>query len=209
LVRCQMPLDGSEPLSNMGTNCARLTESLEVPGPVVIDSGIGYVYALEPGSIFHRKSRIQLFNSSPAALLKALPLAHIAADIALQSGGRTLYVASTTQRKILYLTARRLEPNLEADVDVFPTRIVVDGTARFMYVGSYIDGQVQVLNIANGATSRPILAGPGLTDLALDEKRQFLYAATDVGVVRVDLSLVEQPVNAVRLDSATGSRSKN
>ncbi len=209
LVRCQMPFDGSEPLSNMGTNCSRLTEDLEVPGPVILDSGIGYVYALEPGSLFRRKSRIQLFNSSPAALLKALPLAHIATDIVLSPSGRTLYLAATAERKIQYLNARRLEPTLEVDVDVFPTRLVVDGAARFMYVGSYIDGQVQILNIANGAVARPILVGPGLNDLALDEKRQFLYAATDVGVVRVDLSLVDQPLNAVRLDSSTGMRQVN
>ncbi|MCC6159958.1 MAG: hypothetical protein IT350_18035 [Deltaproteobacteria bacterium] len=209
LVRCQMPIDGSEPLSNMGANCARLTDTLGIPGPVVIDGRIGYVYALEPGSLFRRTSRIQLFNSSPAALLKALPLGYVATDIALTPSGRTLYVAATTQRKILYLNARRLEPTLEVDVDVFPTRILVDGAARFIYVGSYIDGQVQMLNIANGAVARPIPVGPGLNDLALDEKRQFLYAATDVGVVRVDLSLVDQPLNAVRLDSATGMRQVN
>ncbi len=206
LVRCQMPLDGSEPLANMGTNCTRVTDSLATPGPVILDGGIGYVYALEPGSLFRRESRVQLFNSSPATLLKALPMSFVATDMAVTPSGRTLYVAATSRRKILYLNARKLEPSFEVDVDLFPTRLLVDGAARFMYVGSYIDGQVQVVNIANGAVSRPIPVGPGLNDLSLDERRQFLYAATDVGVIRVDLSLVELPLDATKLDSSVGIR---
>ncbi|MCZ7582545.1 MAG: hypothetical protein M5R36_03980 [Deltaproteobacteria bacterium] len=48
--------------------------------------------------------------------------------------------------------------------------------------------------------TRPIFMGPGLRELALDRAHNVLYAATDIGVTALQLSMVPMPTGVKRIE---------
>lgn len=203
VVHCRAPLGGVEPISSMGVGCARFPLPFDVPGPVVSDRLGERVFALEPAGPTRWSSRLAALTVINGQIVHDVALESPAVDMALSTSRDDLYIGLVLRRKIAYLKADDLTARAYAPIHIHPTRLIVDPDGKLMYVGSFIDGQVQLLNLTNGLVARPFRMGPALRDLSLDPDRQYLYAATDVGLIRADLSLAVKPTGAGRVPTTS------
>jgi len=200
LVVCRMPMDGSEPKSDMGRGCRKMELDSERPGMLLADPELGFAYVLEKPSLLDRRGALFQIATGTMAVRKPFRLNSMMTSQAISPDRKRLFLALGLDKVILYLLARPLSPTLQVAVHIHPTTLIADSEAKNLYIGSVFDGSVQIMRVKNGLITRPIFAGPGIRDLALDEERNRLFAATEVGVVQIDLSMIPMPTTAARIE---------
>jgi hypothetical protein len=201
IVRCPMPLDGSPPRQDMGRYCRSFEFDATRPGRLFADPIAASLYVDTPGTLLYPRSRLFQIAFEPLMERQRKWTDRLITAIAMAPDHRTMYLGFALKRMIAYYHPNTLTETHYAEVHIHPTVLITDPDDKYLYIGSAFDGAIQVMRKKDGLVTRPIPVGPGIRGLALDAKRKFLYAATDVGVVRVDISTVEMPSGAAVIGS--------
>jgi hypothetical protein len=198
--RCQLPLDGSPPVGDMGSSCLTYDLPLKKPGTLFLDEKPDNLYVVDKGGLLNQNaSLIQIFAKSMEKR-KETNFPGAVAGLAMSRDKKALYVSFPWEKSVYFFLAQNPAQGFMAPVHIFPTRLIADSFKKYLYVGSSFFGAIQILRLSDGWASHPIITGPGLNDMALDETKQILYVATDAGLISVNLKMIPMPTGAMRIE---------
>ncbi len=198
--RCQLPLDGSPPVGDMGRSCLTYDLPLKKPGALFLDEKLGNIYVVNKGDLLDQNANlIQIFAQSMEKR-KETNFPGPIAGLAMSKDKKALYVSFPWEKSVYFFLAQNPAQGLMAPVHIFPTCLIADSFKTYLYVGSSFFGAIQILRLNDGWASHPIITGPGLNDMDLDETRQILYVATDDGLISVNLKMIPMPTGAMRIE---------
>lgn len=171
------PIGFSFGIINVTTHMLTKTLPLNVnPGPMALDQRTGDVYVAGSTSIAVFDRDNQTFGRPIDVGRPILSMAHdssVSQDIFVTSGAHVFSLDPQTGAILGNAT-------FPSDVD----GIVLDPANGRLYVGQYPNGEISVLEASNLAPIGTIgLPGCCALELALDQRTQFLYAATGTNYV--------------------------
>ncbi|MCB9477388.1 MAG: hypothetical protein H6685_10995 [Deltaproteobacteria bacterium] len=193
IMYCQMPPQDELPRGDAGSSCEFHKLAYDTPGPLFLDRRGNRLYTADMGSVFDAGSSIYQLIATPISDLTVFKAKSPLTGLAASAQTVNLYGLYALEKTLLIFDARRMRPVLRSDLDIYGSTVTTDGNSDFVYTGSWFDGQVQILRMDDGRVTRPVYVGPGVTDLAVDAKRQLLYAATRHGVTELNLAMVPMP----------------
>ncbi|MBZ0272844.1 hypothetical protein K8I61_12470 [bacterium] len=199
LALCAGPRDGSRPVSDAGGTCRDTPFDAGDVGELFTIENEGLAFVVDPGRWRKAGGRIFQFGAARLMERKVFEAARPITGALLSPDNVVLYVAFGFDKRITYFVPRDLAPQYNVETLIHPTALAISPDGTLLYVGSWFDGEVQILRIRDGLFTRPMYAGAGLRELSLDAKNNVLYAATRLGVVRIDLSVIPIPTGAVRI----------
>ncbi len=199
--RCALPLDDSPARGDMGRNCMVFGLPISEPGLLFLDEKHSYLYVAIRGKDRHHNGKLLQLMTSDMKISHETNFPNHIADFAMSKDKSALYTARKWEKNTYFFVTQNPNSGLMARVHIFPSRLIADSYKQNLYVGSSLSGSVQILRLSDGWASRPILTGPGLNDMTLDETRQILYVATDRGIVAVNLKMIPMPTGALRIEA--------
>ncbi len=110
--------------------------------------------------------------------------------LAVDDGAGVIYYQSGVRDALFRLNLATLEVEAEWESEIHARRLHVDRERGALYVLGFFSGTVFALDLATGARRWTVAVGPRPHGLAATEGALFVNSM--VGVVRVDLAVVDQ-----------------
>ena len=154
----------------------------------------------------NHSDEIRVYSTSTLALIKTVAVGHIPRGFSFSPSGDRLYVTNTWDDTLSVIDTRNLQVVATWPVGAEPSSVLADRAGKHLYVANRISNNIAVLNAKTGEEERRLVAGRGVSYLALSPEGDRIYAThvyPNPGVARTapesEITIID-PMRAVVIE---------
>jgi YVTN family beta-propeller protein len=119
---------------------------------------------------------IRVLDANTYSVIKNIPVGHVPRGIALSRNGNQLFVTNSWDDTVSVIDTHTLAATATWRVGAEPSGAAEDSAGNHVFVANRISDDIAVLNAQTGAEEKRLLAGRGVSYLALSPDGERIYA---------------------------------